>query len=82
MEPLTLARSFFPYRPCPEGSQEGRIVLVQQGTDGASEYGGRFPVKKYDSWKTVTADGCDLPHGWNQDLSPGERCRGSGVARQ
>jgi SOS-response transcriptional repressor LexA len=32
-------------------------VLVQLGTDGAGENGGRFTVKKYHSEKTVTADG-------------------------
>ena len=37
--------------------REGRIVLVQLGTDGAGENGGRFTVKKYHSEKTVTADG-------------------------
>ena len=36
---------------------EARIVLVQVGTDGAGENGGRFTVKKYHSEKTVTADG-------------------------
>ncbi|MFM7243650.1 MAG: S24 family peptidase, partial [Planctomycetaceae bacterium] len=42
---------------CPAGSREGRIVLVQLGTEGAGENGGRFTVKKYHSEKTVTADG-------------------------
>ena len=32
-------------------------MLVQLGTDGAGEHGGRFTVKKYHSEKTVTADG-------------------------
>lgn len=32
-------------------------MLVQLGTDGAGENGGRFTVKKYHSEKTVTADG-------------------------
>jgi len=41
----------------PAGSREGRIVLVQLGTDGAGENGGRFTVKRYPSEKTVTADG-------------------------
>jgi SOS-response transcriptional repressor LexA len=57
MEPLIPDGSWCLFRPCPAGSREGRIVLVQLGTDGAGENGGRFTVKKYHSEKTVTADG-------------------------
>jgi len=57
MEPLIPDASWCLFRPCPAGSREGRIVLVQLGTDGAGEHGGRFTVKKYHSEKTVTADG-------------------------
>ena len=57
MEPLIPDGSWCLFRPCPAGSREGRIVLVQLGTDGAGENGGRFTVKKYHSDKTVTADG-------------------------
>ncbi len=57
MEPLIPDGSWCLFRPCPAGSREGRIVLVQLGTDGAGEHGGRFTVKKYHSEKTVTADG-------------------------
>ena len=57
MEPLIPDGSWCVFRPCPAGSREGRIVLVQLGTDGAGENGGRFTVKKYHSEKTVTADG-------------------------
>jgi SOS-response transcriptional repressor LexA len=57
MEPLIPDGSWCLFRPCPPGSREGRIVLVQLGTDGAGENGGRFTVKKYHSEKTVTADG-------------------------
>jgi SOS-response transcriptional repressor LexA len=57
MEPLIPDGSWCLFRPCPVGSREGRIVLVQLGTDGAGENGGRFTVKKYHSEKTVTADG-------------------------
>jgi superfamily II DNA or RNA helicase/diadenosine tetraphosphate (Ap4A) HIT family hydrolase/HKD family nuclease/SOS-response transcriptional repressor LexA len=58
MEPLIPDGSWCLFRPCPGGSREGRIVLVQLGTDGAGGHGGRFTVKKYHSDKTVTA------HGW------------------
>ena len=57
MEPLIPDGSWCLFRPCPAGSREGRIVLVQLGTNGASENGGRFTVKKYHSEKTVTTDG-------------------------
>jgi len=61
MEPLIPDSSWCLFRPCPAGSREGRIVLVQLGTDGAGEHGGRFTVKKYHSELStelaVTADG-------------------------
>ena len=57
MEPLIADGSWCLFRPCPAGSREGRIVLVQLSTVGAGENGGRFTVKKYRSEKTVTADG-------------------------
>ncbi|MFM7359455.1 MAG: DEAD/DEAH box helicase family protein, partial [Actinomycetota bacterium] len=61
MEPLIPDGSWCLFRPCPAGSREGRIVLVQLGTDGAGENGGRFTVKKYHSELStdlaVTADG-------------------------
>ena len=62
MEPLIPDGSWCLFRPCPAGSREGRIVLVQfevSQSRGSTpgEYGGRFTVKKYHSEKTVTADG-------------------------
>ena len=42
MEPLIPDGSWCLFRPCPAGSREGRIVLVQLATDGAGEHGGRF----------------------------------------
>jgi SOS-response transcriptional repressor LexA len=57
MEPLIPDGSWCLFRPCPAGSREGRIVLVQLGTAGAGENGGRFTIKTYHSEKTVTADG-------------------------
>jgi phage repressor protein C with HTH and peptisase S24 domain len=57
MEPLIPDGSWCLFRPCPAGSRDGRIVLVQLGTDGAGEIGGRFAAKKYHSQKTVTANG-------------------------
>jgi superfamily II DNA or RNA helicase/diadenosine tetraphosphate (Ap4A) HIT family hydrolase/HKD family nuclease/SOS-response transcriptional repressor LexA len=57
MEPLIPDGSWCLFRPCPAGSREGRIVLVQFASHGAGENGGRFTVKKYHSEKTVNADG-------------------------
>ena len=61
MEPLIPDGSWCLFRPCPAGSREGRIVLVQLGTEAAGENGGRFTVKKYHSELStdlaVTADG-------------------------
>ena len=57
MEPLIPDSSWCLFRPCPAGSREGRIVLVQFNTLGAGENGGRFTVKKYHAEKSVTADG-------------------------
>ena len=44
-------------RLCPQGSREGRIVLVQFNSRGDLENGGRFTVKKYHSAKSVTEAG-------------------------
>jgi SOS-response transcriptional repressor LexA len=57
MEPLIPDGSWCLFRPCPAGSREGRIVLVQFASLGAGENRGRFTDKKYHSEKTVTADG-------------------------
>ena len=57
MEPLISDGSWCLFRPCPAGSREGRIVLVQFSTLGTGDNGGRFTVKKYHAEKSVTADG-------------------------
>jgi SOS-response transcriptional repressor LexA len=56
MEPKIKDGSWNLFRPCPPGSREGRIVLVQFNSMGDPENGGRFTVKKYHSNKTVSAD--------------------------
>lgn len=35
------------FRPCPAGSRENRLLLVQLRTEYSSETGGRYTVKKY-----------------------------------
>ena len=57
MDPLIPDGSWCLFRPCPAGSREGRIVLVQFTSLGTGENRGRFKIKKYHSEKTVTADG-------------------------
>ncbi len=49
MEPLIPDGSWCLFRPCPAGSREGRIVLVQFVSLSAGENGDRFTVKKYHS---------------------------------
>jgi superfamily II DNA or RNA helicase/diadenosine tetraphosphate (Ap4A) HIT family hydrolase/HKD family nuclease/SOS-response transcriptional repressor LexA len=56
MEPKIRNGSWNLFRPCPAGSREGRIVLVQFNSMGDPENGGRFTVKKYHSVKTVSED--------------------------
>jgi len=57
MEPKIKDGAWCLFRPCPQGSREGRIVLVQFNSRGDLENGGRFTVKKYHSDKSVTEDG-------------------------
>jgi superfamily II DNA or RNA helicase/diadenosine tetraphosphate (Ap4A) HIT family hydrolase/HKD family nuclease/phage repressor protein C with HTH and peptisase S24 domain len=54
MEPKIKDGSWNLFSPCPQGSREGRIVLVQFNSMGDPENGGRFTVKKYHSVKRVT----------------------------
>lgn len=56
MEPKIKDGSWNLFRPCPQGSREGRIILVQFNSMGDPENGGRFTVKKYHSAKTVSED--------------------------
>lgn len=57
MEPRIPDGSLCLFRPCPAGSRQGRIVLVQFNSLGDPEDGGRFTVKKYASSKSVDEDG-------------------------
>jgi SOS-response transcriptional repressor LexA len=57
MEPKIRDRSWNLFRRCPQGSREGRILLVQFNSRGDLENGGRFTVKKYHSAKSVTEGG-------------------------
>ncbi len=57
MEPKIKDGSWCVFQPCPAGSREGRIVLVQFNSRGDPEDGGRFTVKKYHSLKSISEDG-------------------------
>ena len=57
MEPKIKDGSWNLFRPCPAGSREGRIVLVQFNSMGDPENGGRFTVKKYHSVKSEAEEG-------------------------
>jgi len=65
MEPLIPNGSWCLFRPCPTGSREGRIVLVQFASLGAGENGGRFTVKKYHS--ELSTDLAVTADGWRHD---------------
>jgi superfamily II DNA or RNA helicase/diadenosine tetraphosphate (Ap4A) HIT family hydrolase/SOS-response transcriptional repressor LexA len=70
MEPRIKDGSWNLFRPCPQGSREGRIVLVQFNSMGDPENGGRFTVKKYHSSKTVTEEGWHHNHIELRPLNP------------
>lgn len=57
MEPTIPDRSWCLFRPCPAGSREGRLLLVQVNTHADPEDGGRYTVKRYHSLKQATNDG-------------------------
>ncbi len=57
MEPIIPSDSWCLFRPCPAGSREGRMLLVQVNTQSDPEDGGRYTVKRYHSVKRATEDG-------------------------
>lgn len=57
MEPMIPSGSWCLFRPCPAGSRNGRILLVQFNSMSDPETGGHYTVKKYYSEKTITEDG-------------------------
>ena len=57
MEPRIPHGSWCLFRPCPPGSREGRLLLVQLNTGIEAEGGGLYTVKRYHSTKTPTEDG-------------------------
>ena len=57
MEPRIPSGSWCLFRPCPAGSREGRLLLVQVNTQTDPEDGGRYIVKRYHAIKQVAEDG-------------------------
>lgn len=57
MEPRIPTGSWCLFRPCPTGSRNGKLVLVQVNTHTDPEDGGRYTVKKYQSAKRLSNDG-------------------------
>ncbi|TWU39504.1 type I restriction enzyme EcoKI subunit R [Novipirellula artificiosorum] len=57
MEPKIPSGSYCLFRPCPAGTREGRMLLVQANTLADPEDGGRYTVKRYHSTKQVTEEG-------------------------
>lgn len=57
MEPRIPDGSWCVFRPCPAGSREGRLLLVQLRTAESDELGGRFTIKRYHSQQEVTPEG-------------------------
>jgi superfamily II DNA or RNA helicase/diadenosine tetraphosphate (Ap4A) HIT family hydrolase/SOS-response transcriptional repressor LexA len=74
MEPKIKDGSWNIFRERPQGSRDGKIVLVQFKSRGDLENGGRFTVKKYHSVKRVTEDEWSHEHiqllPLNRDYNP------------
>ena len=57
MEPNISDGAWCLFRPCPAGSRQGRLVLVQVNTHADPEDGGRYTIKRYHSTKTSDEEG-------------------------
>jgi phage repressor protein C with HTH and peptisase S24 domain len=57
MEPRIPNDSLCLFRPCPKGSKQNRLLLVQVNTHLDPVDGGRYTVKKYVSTKASNDDG-------------------------
>ena len=57
MEPKIADGSWCLFRPCPAGTRNGRLLLIQCQTQCDPEDGGRYTVKKYQSTKVATDEG-------------------------
>ena len=57
MEPKIPSGSWCLFSPCPTGSRQDRLLLVQVNTHTDPEDGGRYTIKRYHSVKTITDEG-------------------------
>jgi SOS-response transcriptional repressor LexA len=57
MEPKIADGSWCLFRPCPAGTRNGRLLLIQCQSQFDPEDGGRYTVKKYQSTKVATDEG-------------------------
>ncbi len=57
MEPKIPSDSWCLFHPCPAGSREGRLLLVQVNAQTDPVDGGRYTVKRYHAVKRATEDG-------------------------
>ncbi len=57
MEPTIPSGSLCLFAPCPAGSRNGKLLLVQLNTHTDPVDGGRYTVKRYHSAKRVDEDG-------------------------
>jgi len=57
MEPSIRDGDYCVFRSAPEGTRQGKIVLVQHRGIEDPETGGSYTIKKYSSEKVASADG-------------------------
>jgi SOS-response transcriptional repressor LexA len=62
MEPRIPSGSWCLFRPCPAGSKQGRLLLLQVNTHLDPEDGGRYTIKRYRSVKRRSTDGLEWEH--------------------
>lgn len=70
MEPKIPSGSWCLFTPCPQGSRQGRLLLVQVNTHTDPEDGGRYTIKRYHSTKAITDEGWQHNHIELQPLNP------------
>lgn len=70
MEPRIPSGSWCLFAPCPAGSRQGRLLLVQIHTHVDPQDGGRYTIKRYRSTKRSTDDGWEHQSIELQPLNP------------
>jgi SOS-response transcriptional repressor LexA len=70
MQPRIPSGSLCLFGPCPAGTRQGRLLLVQLNTHSDPEDGGRYTVKRYHSTKRATQNGWEHQAIELQPLNP------------